>query len=110
MIFLIILVILVITIIYKKKIKEIVKTLIYTSNSDILSEKYKSLNSFKSFLGICIVLNVIGSIICCFYFIDMKQIGMTSIIIIITIFNIWITKKFMLMIDILFDLNNKIDN
>ena len=82
----------------------------YTSNSDILSEKYKSLKPFKSFLRICKVILLIGSIISCVYCIYMEVPVMVPIIIILTGINIFMIMKFMMIIDFLFDLNNKIDN
>ena len=82
----------------------------YNSNSEKLSEKYKSLHPFKSLLGICVVLLIIGSIISCVYFIDNGFPGIIPLIIISSGINIFIIMKFMMIIDFLFDLNNKIDN
>jgi hypothetical protein len=93
-----------------KKIMGTIDNLIYSSNSEKLSEKYKSLHLFKSFLGICVVLLIIGSIISCVYFIDNGSPGIIPLIIISSGINIFIIMKFMMMIDFLFDLNNKIDN
>ena len=107
---LVLLVVSVVFLLVKKKTMGTTENLNYTSNSDILSEKYKSLKPFKSFLLIWIVLLVIGSIISCVYCINIGVPVMIPIIIILTGINIFMIMKFMMIIDFLFDLNNKIDN
>ena len=94
-----------------KKIMGTIDNLIYSSNSEELSEKYKSLHLFKSFLGICIILNIVLCIIGCFIIWErFLSPFYYPILILYTLINIYVLINIQMMVGFLFDLNKKTDN
>ena len=92
---------------YDEIMGECWNTINHNKQEVYLGVKYKSLLKFNLFLNILIILSIVLCIVGC---VSAYNGGAIIILIVFTLINIYVITKIQMMINFLFDLNEKIDN